>query len=222
MIHGNEGGGFATGLASLLEFLESLAGKSPPEMFSSLMPGIAAMDNIHPILVHFPIAFFFAFFIFESLGTWRKKLQWRYLASWFLFLGTIAAFFTVMAGLFAAETVEHNEAVHDIMERHEHIGLWVLSIAVIMSIWRIKQWSRPAIEGSNALFIGLAGLLCLLISFGADLGGLMVYGYGVSVKQPAVSSNAVAPAEMEIGEGHHHHDGHSHDHGGHHHHHGDE
>lgn len=221
-IHGGEGGGFAAGLASLLEFLESLAGKSPPEMFEALMPGIAAMDNIHPLFVHFPIAFFFAFFTFELLGTWLKKLQWRYLASWFLFLGTIAAVFTVLAGLFAAETVEHNEEVHDIMERHEHIGLWVLSIAVILSIWRIKQWGRPAAEGSNAVFIGLAGILCLLISLGADLGGLMVYGYGVSVKPQAVSANTEAPADTENGDRHHHQDGHGHDHGGHHHHHDDE
>ncbi|MBK8816474.1 MAG: DUF2231 domain-containing protein, partial [Methylococcaceae bacterium] len=227
-IHGGGmGGGLAGSLEGLLEFLESLFGKSPPEMFATLMPGIAAMDNIHPLFVHFPIAFFFAFFIFELLGTCLKKAQWRYLASWLLYLGTIAAVFTVLAGLFAAESVEHSEDVHDIMERHEHIGIAVLSLALVLSAWRMKRWGSPSSTGTNPVFITLAGVLCLLISIGADLGGLMVYGYGVSVKKPADSGNsvestnvespAVSGSHAENGLEHHNHSGHSHDHGGHHH-----
>ncbi len=223
LIHGGMGGGAAGSLASLLEFLESLSGKTSPEMFATIMPGIAAMDNIHPLFVHFPIAFFFAFFIFELLGTCLKKAQWRYLASWLLYLGTIAAVFTVLAGLFAAETVEHGEDVHEIMETHEHIGIAVLSLALFLSAWRLKQWGMQS-SGSNSLFIGLAGLLCLLISLGADLGGLMVYGYGVSVKQTATMgdssdrSHARSPALPDT-QMDHDHGGHSHDHSGHHHHH---
>ena len=136
--------------------------------------------------MHFPIAFFAAFFLFDFFGAVAKKAQWRYVASCLLYLGTIAAAFAVVAGLFAADTVEHGEDVHEIMERHEHIGIAVLSLSLFLSAWRLKQWglhSAPA----NLVFLSLAGFLCLLLSLGADLGGLMVYEYGVSVKQPAIS-----------------------------------
>jgi uncharacterized membrane protein len=215
---GGMGGGVAANIASLLEFLESLSGKTPPEMFSAILPGIAALENIHPLLVHFPIAFFTAFFLIDFIGTVAKKTQWRYVAAWLLYLGTIAAIFTVIAGLFAANSVEHGEDVHDIMERHEHIGIAVLSLSLFLSAWRLKQWGMHS-SGTNAIFLVLAGFLCFLLSLGADLGGLMVYKYGVSVVKPAAISQSPA-GHNESGLGVHDTDNaaahsHSHSHGGH-------
>jgi hypothetical protein len=54
------------GLEAFLTFLDSLATKSPAEIFAGIMPGINAMDNIHPLLVHLPIALFSLFFFLES------------------------------------------------------------------------------------------------------------------------------------------------------------
>lgn len=186
---GGMSGGVAANLNSLLEFLESLSGKTPPEMFSAILPGISGLENIHPLFVHYPIAFFSAFFLVDFIGTIAKKPQWRYVAGWLLYLGTIAAIFTVIAGLFAADSVEHGEDVHEIMERHKHIGIAVLSLSLFLSAWRLKKWGLHSATG-NTVFLGLAGFLCLLLSLGADLGGLMVYQYGVSVKSSATSNAA--------------------------------
>jgi len=182
-IHGgaDQGGGIVESVASLLTFFENLSTQGPGGIFSSIMPGIAGMDNIHPLLVHFPIAFLSAFFALDLVGTIAKKPQWRSVASWFLFFGTIAALFTVIAGLVAASSVAHGGNVHDIMERHEHIGLSVLALAVVLSIWRMKSGSLLR-GGANSFFLILSALLCVLMMLGADLGGLMVYQYGVAVK----------------------------------------
>jgi uncharacterized membrane protein len=229
---GGIGGGVAANVASLLEFLESLAGKTPPEMFSAILPGIAGLENIHPLFVHFPIAFFSAFFLIDFLGATTKKSQWRYVASWLLYLGTISAIFTVIAGLIAADSVEHGEDVHALMERHEHIGIAILSLSLFLSAWRLKKWGLNSVTGNTA-FLGLAGFLCVLLSLGADLGGLMVYQYGVSVKSGSSNSNSETKPEEVVGQDGHSHDkpvlstpdGHSddhssggHDHSGHHHH----
>ena len=230
-VHGGGGGGLAANVASLLEFIESLSGKTPPEMFSAIMPGIAAMDNIHPMLVHFPIALFTSFFLMDLIGVIAKKSQWRYVASWLLYLGTVAAIFTVIAGLFAADSVVHGDDVHGIMERHERIGISVLSLALFLSAWRLKGWGMNSASGKTA-FLGASSLLFFLLALGADLGGLMVYKYGVSV-QPIASAVTLSPLPAEgvamhpghqhsnpmtpIGSGHNH-DGHTHgghDHGGH-------
>jgi uncharacterized membrane protein len=192
-IHGgaDHGNSILESVSSLLAFFENLSTQGPEEIFSSIMPGIAGMDNIHPLLVHFPIAFLSAFFALDLVGTLAKKPQWRSVASWFLYLGTIAAIFTVIAGLMAASSVAHGENVHDIMERHEHFGISVLSLATLLSIWRMKSGSLIR-GGTNVFFLTLSALLCVLMMLGADLGGLMVYKYGVAVKAAPVPEDSAS------------------------------
>lgn len=186
-IHGgaDHGGGIADGIAGLLVFFEGLTAPDSPGVFPALMPGLFNMDNIHPLLVHFPIAFLSAFFALDVVGTLVKKQSWRNVASWLLYFGAIAAVFTVIAGFMAASSVAHGEEVHAIMERHEHLGVSVLSIAILLSAWRLK--SGGIIQGgANSFFLVLAALLCVLMMLGADLGGLMVYKYGVAVKSTQI------------------------------------
>ena len=205
-IHGGaDHGGIADSVMSLLAFFEELSAHGPGGMFSILMPGISSMANIHPLLVHFPIAFLSAFFILDMLGTLAKKPHWRNVAGWLLYLGTAAAAFAVTAGLIAASTVAHSEEVHAIMERHEHFGVSVLTLATLLSIWRIK--TGGVIQGgANSFFLALAALLCSLMTLGADLGGLMVYRYGVAVKA------AMVPVVVDDDAHPHSHDMHMHNH----------
>ncbi|MBT4145385.1 MAG: hypothetical protein HOE45_00595, partial [Gammaproteobacteria bacterium] len=110
-IHGGgNDGGFSPvkGLEAFLTFLDSLATKSPAEIFAAIMPGISAMDNIHPLLVHFPIALFSLFFVADTLGGLFSKLTWRRFATPLLYLGTLSAIVTVSAGFQAAYSVLHN------------------------------------------------------------------------------------------------------------------
>lgn len=191
-IHGGaDHDGIAESVSSLLVFVEKLSTQGPGDIFSSIMPGIAGMDNIHPLLVHFPIAFLSAFFALDLVGALAKKTQWRSVASWFLYLGTIAAIFTVIAGLMAAGSVAHGQNVHDIMERHEYFGLSVLSLAVLLSIWRMKSGALIR-GGANGFFHILSALLCVIMMLGADLGGLMVYQYGVAVKAAPVPEDSAS------------------------------
>ncbi len=197
-VHGgaDHGGGVADGVASLLAFLEELPNHDPAGTFSILMPGISSMDNIHPLLVHFPLAFLSTFFALDVIATLAKKQHWRNVASWLLYFGTVGAVFTVIAGFIAANTVAHGDDVHAIMERHEHFGVSVLSLAVLLSAWRLK--SGGIIQGgANSFFLILAGLLCVLMMLGADLGGLMVYKYGVAVKASQVQDVGVHEHEHE-------------------------
>lgn len=171
-----------------LTFIEGLLTQGPGGAFASLLPGIVSLDNIHPLLVHFPITLLLLFFITDLVGSLFKKSEWQEYASRLLYLGTGFALLTVLAGLSAADSVPHHDNVHDIMERHETFGFWILGIASLLSVWRIIQKPYP-LRPSNPFFLLLAGLLCIIISLGADLGGLMVYKYGVGVAAVTVESN---------------------------------
>jgi uncharacterized membrane protein len=181
-IHGghDHGGGVADSVGGLLAFIEGLVGKSPHDAFVTVLPGISSMPNIHPLLVHFPIALFTFFVLIEFLAAVFKKADWRVLSGYLLYLGTFSVIFTVIAGFVAADTVPHGHDVHAIMENHEQIGVSILILSVLLSAW---QAMAKSIQGTaHVLFLGLAGLLLGLVVLGADLGGVMVYKYGVAVQ----------------------------------------
>jgi uncharacterized membrane protein len=180
-IHGGaDHGGVADSVAGLLVFMEGLTSHGSGGFLSALLPGIAAMSNIHPLLVHFPIAFLTGFFVLECLAVLAKKDAWREIASYLLYLGSFSAVFTVIAGFIAANTVAHGGNVHAIMENHEHIGLGILGLSLLLSAWRAAAGVQKG--GANVFFLLMAAVLSLLILLGADLGGLMVYKYGVAVE----------------------------------------
>lgn len=195
---GDNGGGVAGGVESLLSFLEVMVRQSPSESFNSVLPGIAALQNIHPLLVHFPIALLTLFFTLDLIGSLAKRSEWRQIAGALLYMGTVFSALTVAAGLVAAATVAHGGNVHDIMEHHEHLGISVLSLAAILAAWRLL--SKGHIVGpANTLYLLLAAILSGLLAFTADLGGLMVYKYGVSVQAADQINQAAAQAHEHEG-----------------------
>jgi len=164
----------------------------------SILPGIGAMDNIHPLFVHYPIALFTAFFVAEFFGVILKNENLRCAASFTLYLGTIASIFTVAAGYYAAATVEHSETVHAIMENHEGFGVTVLIIAAFLSVWRlyVRRKFSPKWQFAH---LALAFILSVVIALGADLGGLMVYKYGVGGQAVKIER----ALHLKAGDGHH-------------------
>ncbi|WP_428354086.1 DUF2231 domain-containing protein [Methyloprofundus sp.] len=179
---GNHGGlGAVKGLEDFLTFLESLSTKTPGEIFAAFMPGISAMDNIHPLLVHFPIVLLTLFFITDTLGGLFAKPGWRHFATPLLYIGTLSAMFTVAAGFQAAYSAAHNDATHAIMLRHQAFGISVTVIALLLSLRRIFASDNFIYTRTYGHF-ALSALMVILLTLGADLGGLMVYQYGVAVR----------------------------------------
>jgi len=217
LIHGGgqEGISPAKGLEAFLTFIETLTTLSPAEIFSTLLPGISALPNIHPLIVHFPIAFFVAFFFADLLGGLLANLAWRKFATTALYLGTISALLTVAAGMQAAYSVPHDDITHAIMLRHQGFGISVTVLAVLLSLRRYFASEDFLISPTYGHF-ALSALLILLLTLGADLGGFMVYQHGVAVTpvmhqeifpapEPVMTHDASAVHE-------HSHDGHAHSH----------
>ncbi|MGY6213811.1 DUF2231 domain-containing protein [Methylolobus aquaticus] len=150
------------------------------DLIAEWMPGLNAMANVHPVLVHLPIALLFGYVVSALLALVTGKESLRNAAVWMLYFGTLGAAATVVTGLLAAGSVEHDETVHELMEAHERFGLAVLGLAVLLCLWNVWVGRRPARWGRVLELVGGCGLL-VLISLGADLGGMMVYGHGVAV-----------------------------------------
>ncbi|MBE9504091.1 MAG: DUF2231 domain-containing protein [Proteobacteria bacterium] len=151
------------------------------ELISGILPGIGEMMNIHPMLVHFPIALLNAFFLMELLGYLLKKSELRIAATWMLYLGTLGALATVVAGFRAASGAPHSHEIHQIMSSHTYYGISVLALSIVLSVWRFTNKGVYSKKGQiGSLCVAL--IMIIILTFGADLGGLMVYKYGVAVK----------------------------------------
>lgn len=179
-VHGGEQG---AGLAGLLDsFLDAVTRGFGPGPSGNPMAGIETLgSNIHPLLVHFPIVFLSTFFVFEIVGLLIRNNGLRQFAGGMLYLGALSAIAAAVAGLLAEETVPHGEIVHEIMEWHERAGLTVASLAVVLAGWRAVVRGHFAAMG-QALHLLLSLVMVVCLFFGADLGGLMVYQFGVGVK----------------------------------------
>ena len=147
------------------------------DLIGKVLPGISEMMNIHPMLVHFPIALLNGFLLMELLAFILKKEELKNAATWMLYLGTLGAGATVAAGFSAASSVAHNEEIHAIMTRHMYFGITVFLLSLALSVWRLTGIKKGA---PAQLVMGF--FMVTIMAFGADLGGLMVYKYGVAVK----------------------------------------
>lgn len=178
---------------------------------SQLLPGVGEMGNIHPLLVHFPIALFVAFLAMDFVGWLFAKKGLRAAAAWMLYLGTLGACATVVTGFWAAGKVPHEEVVHEIMLRHKNYGLAVLSFGIVLSVWRALADTLFSRFGQFLQFL-FALVMVGTLTLGADLGGLMVYKYGVGTKAacppqaPHPSGTADAEGEAFSSLEEHHHD----------------
>ncbi len=191
---GVHGGSLAPGMADLVNlivvFFEDLTSKPLGELFFALIPGVNSLPNIHPLIIHFPIVLFPTFFIVDVIGSLTKNKELRQMASGLLYLGAISSVFTVIAGFQAASNVPHGLEVHDILEKHKWYGLVVALLGLILSIWRFRARLFFCKE-ANVFHLISSALLCAVLTLGADLGGLMVYKFGIGVEAASSAGDSL-------------------------------
>jgi len=157
----------------------------------SLLPGAQHLQNIHPLIVHFPIALLFGAALLYLLAWLARRESWAWTGLWMLGLGTLGAAAAVASGLYGAEGVMVAPSVREhLLVNHERIMLGVLGLSVVLSIW--AGLARPMPHKGGVVFLLLLAVLLAALTVGADFGGRMVYDYnagGNACPQPIEFSN---------------------------------
>jgi uncharacterized membrane protein len=145
-----------------------------PRMLNALIPN-------HPGFVHFPIGLLAAAFLFEALALAARRPALHDVGRACLFLGTVAAMVTVGTGIWGEKLVDPRpHELDQLIDRHETLAFLTLSLAIVLSMWRISM--RKKYEGQKRLvFVALLGVLAVLVLLTGHIGGRMVYDHGAAV-----------------------------------------
>lgn len=155
-------------------------------MLETFLPGVQHLQNIHPLVVHFPIAFLMGAGLFYVLAWVLNRDELAFTAFTLLLIGTLSAGAAVGTGLHAEEGVMMSNSVREhLLDRHEDMMLATLGISIVLAIWALFR--RPFPRKGRPFFILLFLILLGIMSVGADYGARMVYDYnagGNACSQP--------------------------------------
>ncbi len=145
------------------------------------------LAQYHPLLVHFPIAFFILYFIFETSGILLEKEYLLKSALIILALGVISSLESVLTGNQAEQLLKVqgilSSEIHEVIEEHESwatITLWyfvfVLTLRVFLTV------NKKFIGKIRYVFIILSLVGVFLIYKTGEYGGKLVYEHGAGTK----------------------------------------
>ena len=167
-----QNGMFGKGLRPLIHCGATLAG--------------GRVQNPHPLLVHFPIAFLSTFVVATLLSLVVRRPGLERFARACLFVGAAAAGVTVVSGFLAEQGVARVAAAQDALDEHRLAGYGVLALAAVLVALAVVTPRRPARAGA---FRGAAAVLALALGatlvLAAHEGGELVHEYGVGTGMTA-------------------------------------
>src|ERR1700730_19085142 len=98
-------------------------------------PGAQHLQNIHPLLVHFPIALLFAAALLYWLGFLARRESWLWTGWWTLVLGALGAAAAVGSGLYAEPGVMLSPSVKTaLLMNHKRIMMAVLILSAALAL----------------------------------------------------------------------------------------
>jgi uncharacterized membrane protein len=131
---------------------------------------------IHPLVVHFPIAFWLASTLFDVLG-WRRReaALFREMAFWLVGLGLVGAAASILFGWTDLLDQTRQGVGTGLLLRHRlHSWLAYVATAVFLGIfvwrWRISNRLNPALV---LLSLVGAGLIIITGYLGGDIRSVM-------------------------------------------------
>jgi uncharacterized membrane protein len=164
----------------------------------------------HALLNDFPAALLVTAVLFDlAAAIWkRESLKWA--GIWTLWAGVIGGWVAAVAGELAEKSLEHGEAIHELMELHERRALVTMGIFTAILVWKMyRRFTLPAPEQWATRVLGIIGVVGLCYVGAA--GGKLVYEHAAGMSTPAMQAeiqNRAAGHQHEEGE-----EGEEHEHG---------
>lgn len=153
------------------------------------------MQNLHPLLVHFPIAFLLGSVVAALLAHANGRPGAHLVARALLYAGTLAAALTALNGFFSAQAVAPVAGMREVIAEHQTFAYVLLALACFLSGWSLVSWRRRRLPPKPAaLWLGGQAALLALLVLTAMEGGELVHELGVGTKLTAPGGPLHDPA----------------------------
>ncbi|PKL84111.1 MAG: hypothetical protein CVV24_01700 [Ignavibacteriae bacterium HGW-Ignavibacteriae-3] len=145
------------------------------------------LSELHPRVVHFPIAFFILYFIFETSGIVLKKDFLQKGSLLILIFGVGTALLSVLTGnqaqamadLRFPENIEFNRLI-EVHREYATVTMWYFSLIMILRIYVVIK--KKFVGNLMYVFI-LFGLIgCILVYLTGIYGGDLVFKHGIGTQ----------------------------------------
>jgi len=156
------------------------------------LPPIPTWDSLHPVIVHFPIAFLLIAPLFVVLGSILRPKRGRpYLtvALMLMILGTISTYVAISTGESAGQLAERTAAINEILEHHQELAETTVAVFLVLTVLFAGILSGPtllhrSIEPTvmrSLLAVFLLAYLAggVMLANAAHNGGRLVHELGV-------------------------------------------
>ena len=153
----------------------SPTGETRPWTLRELIQGMPIDRPTHPMLIHFPIAFYIGTLALDVLSRIGHHPTAPLAATW-LNLGALLGFVAAAtAGLADRSTMKPGLRVRKLATRH----MWLqFTAAAIFAVDLAVRWPHRHDPRSSFLWIALGLTGVVVMSVAADIGGAMVYKIG--------------------------------------------
>jgi len=145
------------------------------------------LSQLHPRIVHFPVAFFIFYFLFELSGVILKKEYLTRAALILLAIGVVTALFAVLSGnqaQTAANTlIDKGSNLSELIEVHQEYATVTLFYFSALLFLRVYLVIKNRFKGNIRYLFLLFGLTgCYLIYETGIHGGDLVFKYGLGTQ----------------------------------------
>ncbi|HSD31741.1 MAG TPA: DUF2231 domain-containing protein [Gemmatimonadales bacterium] len=156
------------------------------------------LPRLHAAVNDLPAALLLAAVLFDLMGWILKRDSLVWAGVWTLWAGVVGGWAAVILGELAEEKIDHGEAIHEIMTKHERLALITMSVFTVVLVW--KLWRRFQLRPLEARLLSLlAGVgFVFLVATGAE-GGELVFDHAAGIPTAKIQ------AEVENREGGHQH-----------------
>lgn len=126
------------------------------ELLHDLMiPPIPAWNQLHPLVIHFPIALLMTAPVFLVLGLIFRRARQAMLWSALILtaLGTLSVYVSIETGEAAAQSVSHAGPIHEVLETHEELAEATLTVFLVLTglqaFLMVVQWAWRKLRPEN-------------------------------------------------------------------------
>lgn len=150
--------------------------------------------NIHPLVVHFPIALLFLYSILKiiPLERWKPSFAWSHVRRFLLVIGVLGAFVAQQTGEIAQRMIGSEREIIEIHGLFANITIWLYGTLLAGELLKIfngyltskfnnslitkvlRAFEMVLTHRVLSIIIAFAGLITLSIT--GLLGGVIVYG----------------------------------------------